>query len=135
MRACNRAPLSLQTVSAYLPLSGVDWKGVKVSANSDDTAPELSDAEPETDATVSAPSPIAAVAATQEDTAPLSGTILLGTIIADGRAHALIRSNRGKVTRVKPGDRIGRRTIAAIEQGQVILTRGDTAERMVIPGS
>lgn len=101
------------------------------------TAAELTDAEPEPrdDDSTSAPSPVAATAATQKGEIPANGTVLLGTMTADGRAYALVRSGRDEVARVKPGDRIGRHTVAAIEQGQMILMQNGETMRLVIPGS
>ncbi|MDX1785536.1 amidophosphoribosyltransferase [Roseovarius sp. ZX-A-9] len=81
----------------------------------------------------STPSQVVGTAATQEAEIP-SGTVLIGTINAKNRAYALVKSSRGEITQVKPGDRIGRQTVAAIEQGQIILMHNGQTERMVIPG-
>ena len=80
-----------------------------------------------------APTQLVTTAATQEAEIP-SGTVLIGTVTAESRAYALVKSDRGEIVQVKPGDRIGRHTVAAIEQGQIILMQNGQTVRMLIPG-
>ncbi|UXX83549.1 pilus assembly protein PilP [Roseovarius pelagicus] len=79
------------------------------------------------------PSQVVKTAATQEVQIP-SGTVLIGTVTAKNRAYALVKSSTGKIVQVKPGDQIGKQTVAAIEQGQMILMHNGRTERMLIPG-
>ncbi len=80
-----------------------------------------------------AQSQVVKTAATQEADIP-SGTVLIGTVTAENRAYALVKSDRGEIVQVKPGDKIGRHTVAAIEQGQIILMQNGQTLRMLIPG-
>jgi len=73
-------------------------------------------------------------AATIETDVSLKGTLLLGTMETAKGPHALVRKPNGRIERVVPGDKIGRRVVAAIEPGHMVLTRGENTERLSIPG-
>ncbi|RKF15202.1 hypothetical protein D6850_10215 [Roseovarius spongiae] len=72
-------------------------------------------------------------AATQEAALP-RGIVLVGTVTGQNSARALIRLSDGEVVRVGPGDQVGGRTVAAIDQGRMILMKNGRTASMVIPG-
>lgn len=72
-------------------------------------------------------------AATLEGLLPLDGITLLGTVVAGDASRALIRAGNGRITRVRPGDRIGAATLTAIEPGLIHLTRDGAAQRLAMP--
>jgi hypothetical protein len=60
----------------------------------------------------------------------LQGYSLLGTGIAGPRSTAIVQAGAGPMTRVKPGDRIGRWKVASIADAKLYLT-GDKERRML----
>ncbi|MBZ8119309.1 hypothetical protein KUD11_11715 [Roseovarius sp. LXJ103] len=72
-------------------------------------------------------------AATIEGALPDDPVILLGTFSAPSGTHALIRA-RGDIQRVTLGDTVGRKTVAAIAEGTLVLVRGTRSEMLHIPG-
>ncbi len=73
-------------------------------------------------------------AATQAGVLPLHETTLIGLMIAPDAPAALIRLSDGRVARIRPGDIVGRRTVAAIDADGVVLVRGSRRERLRLPG-
>ncbi|MBV7392851.1 pilus assembly protein PilP [Mameliella sediminis] len=66
-------------------------------------------------------------AATTTSKGSLDGLILLGTFGTGETPRALVRTSRGKVVTLKPGDKIGRDPIVAIEDGRLALVqKGET---------
>lgn len=85
-----------------------------------------------TDTTASTPKTQSA--ATLNGLLPLEGTTLLGTVVAGEASRALLRLRNGQVRQVRPGDRIGSATIAAIEPGLLhMIERGETRQ-LAMPG-
>ncbi|SEQ40894.1 hypothetical protein [Thalassovita taeanensis] len=76
-----------------------------------------------------------AQAATQENTLPLTGVTLIGTVIAPSGPTAFVRLARGAVKRVTPGDRINGAIVAAIGEGTLHLQRGSSVTALTMPGS
>jgi len=71
-------------------------------------------------------------AATSEDALPDARLSLLGTLHGPDSARAILR-HRGRIETVRRGDRVGRTTVAAIGEGVVILSGGETAIRLEMP--
>ena len=68
------------------------------------------------------------------ETARLPALALIGVF---GRAEApaaLIRDRRGKVHRVRVGDKIANQSVAAIDDTRVILSRGGQTKTLSLPG-
>jgi Tfp pilus assembly protein PilP len=72
-------------------------------------------------------------AATLEDLLPLDGITLLGTVVAGEASRALIRAGTGRISQIRPGDRIGQATLVGIEPGLIHLTRNGEAQRLAMP--
>jgi hypothetical protein len=72
-------------------------------------------------------------AATSKDALPDARLSLLGTLHGPDSARAILR-HRGRIETVRPGDRIGQTTVAAIGEGVVILSSGGTTTRLAMPG-
>lgn len=72
-------------------------------------------------------------AATLEDLLPLDGITLLGTVVAGDASRALIHAGNGRISQIRPGDRIGQATLVAIEPGLIHLTRNGKAQRLAMP--
>ncbi|KMK67353.1 Type IV pilus biogenesis [Puniceibacterium sp. IMCC21224] len=58
---------------------------------------------------------------------------LLGTFGSQTAPEALLRLPDGEITKVTPGDRLGRNTVIAIDSDRVALQRGNTAHWLTIP--
>jgi len=71
--------------------------------------------------------------ATERDTLPLEILTLIGTFVRPDSSDALIRRGNGRIERVRMGDRLGWRRVAAIEPGALILTRNGDTHRLSIP--
>ena len=66
-------------------------------------------------------------AATRPATGDLSGFILLGTFGSNDTPKALVRTSKGEVVTLQPGDKIGRDPVIAIEDGRLALNqKGET---------
>ena len=73
-------------------------------------------------------------AATQTATLPRRGLVLLGTFVKPDGPRALLRTARGRIEQVAPGDQVGGVTIAAIEPGLVHFQRRGEPGRLRIAG-
>jgi len=73
-------------------------------------------------------------AATQEEALPLSGLSLIGTVLSPKGARAFLRRSIGGVKQVQTGDRVSGYTIVAINEGSVILAKGEDSQTLGIPG-
>ncbi len=73
-------------------------------------------------------------AATHENALHQSWATLLGTIVKPGEVKALIRYSSGKIANVTPGDRVGRGTVVAIEDGVVMLTLNGKTRKLTVGG-
>ena len=74
-----------------------------------------------------------AATATRKGALALNDTALIGTILGPNGRTALVRTARGKVVRLKPGDRIGRATITAIGEGEMHLVQNGRPEIRTLP--
>jgi len=74
-------------------------------------------------------------AATQAAELPMARLTLLGTMIDEGSASALIRLPRGSVQKVEVGTVIGAARVAAIGEGELYLDRNGRAQKLTVPGS
>ena len=72
-------------------------------------------------------------AATLEGRLPLDGITLLGTVVAGDASRALIRAGNGRISQIRPGDRIGQATLMVIEPGLIHLSRNGEAQRLAMP--
>lgn len=104
-------------------------------APGNETIPAAQEALPEEPDRIEAGNDTAATerAATIEGALPNDPVILLGTFSAPAGTFALIRA-RGEIQRVTLGDNVGRQTVAAIEEGSVVLVRGTRTDVLHIPG-
>ncbi len=73
-------------------------------------------------------------AATEENALRQSWATLLGTVVKPGEVKALIRYSNGKIANVTTGDRVGRGTIVAIEDGVVMLSLGGKTRKLTVGG-
>ncbi|MFY9238939.1 MAG: hypothetical protein WAO78_08745 [Roseovarius sp.] len=106
-----------------------------VTAKGKQTVPIAQEALPEEPDRIEAGNDTAATecAATIEGALPNDPVILLGTFSAPTGTFALIRA-RGEIQRVILGDAVGRETVAAIEDGSLVLVRGARTDVLQIPG-
>ena len=74
-------------------------------------------------------------AATMEDALEKSWVTLLGTVIKPDSVKALVRYSNGQIKSVTTGDKLGRGTIVAIEDGTLMLAMNGTSRRLVVPGN
>lgn len=73
-------------------------------------------------------------AATHQNALRQSWATVLGTVIKPDEVKALIRFSNGKIANVTRGDRVGRGTVVAIEDGVVVLTLNGETRKMVVGG-
>lgn len=73
-------------------------------------------------------------AATTENTLRQSWATVLGTVVKPGEVKALIRYSSGRIANVTPGDRVGRGTVVAIEDGAVMLSLGGETRKLTVGG-
>ncbi|MWD28122.1 hypothetical protein E0K89_011595 [Aquicoccus sp. SCR17] len=71
--------------------------------------------------------------ATRHATFDRQEPILLGTFGLESDRRALLRLPDGGTAKVKPGDRVGRAIVMAIDDGSLVLNRAGTARRLAIP--
>lgn len=74
-------------------------------------------------------------AATEENALPSGRLVLLGTFLSDEGGRALIRTASGKITTVTPGTTIGNTRVIAIDDGELVITRGSRTTRLKMPKS
>ena len=60
---------------------------------------------------------------------------LIGVFGAETSRAALIRDQKGKISRVTVGDRIANRTVSAIGEDKVILSSGGQTRALALPKS
>ena len=60
---------------------------------------------------------------------------LIGVFGSSDARGALVRARSGKISRVVVGDRVAGRTVAAIGEDSVILSRGSSTKVLRLPGS
>ena len=92
----------------------------------------INEPEPATDATTDTP-PAVAAEATTEQTLPLDETALLGTVTTPQGPMALLRTRRGRIEKVRPGDQVGGDRVAAITDGVVHVVRNGLARMITMP--
>ncbi len=73
-------------------------------------------------------------AATDEKALRQSWATLLGTVIKPDEVKALIRYSSGKIANVTIGDRVGRGTVVAIEDGVVMLSLNGGTRKLTLGG-
>lgn len=75
-------------------------------------------------------------AATEKNVLPTGKLSLIGTFEKPGGSVALIRTAKGKISKVTRGDRIGAATVMAIRTGVLYLARGQNSQTLSlsIPG-
>lgn len=73
-------------------------------------------------------------AATTENALRQTWATVLGTVVKPGEVRALIRYSSGKVASVTTGDRVGRGTVVAIEDGVVMLALGGGTRKLTVGG-
>ena len=72
-------------------------------------------------------------AATEENALPSGRLVLLGTFLGDDGGRALIRTASGKIATVTPGTTIGNAKVVAIDEGELILSRGTRTTKLTMP--
>lgn len=72
--------------------------------------------------------------ATRENALKHAWVTLLGTVVKPGDARALVRYGNGKIASVTPGDRLGRGTVVAIEDGTLMLALSGEVRKLTVPG-
>lgn len=72
-------------------------------------------------------------AATERDALSLGYSTLMGTVLTNQGPRAYLHLTGGRIHKVSPGDMIDGATIAAIENGAVVLTRNGEVRRMRMP--
>ncbi|WP_306113865.1 MULTISPECIES: hypothetical protein [unclassified Roseovarius] len=73
-------------------------------------------------------------AATIENAMHQSWATVLGTVVKPEEVRALIRYSSGRIANVTPGDRVGRGTVVAIEDGVVVLTLNGETRKLRVGG-
>ena len=73
-------------------------------------------------------------AATHENALRQSWATLLGTVVKPDEVKALIRYSSGKIAKVTPGDRVGRGTVVAIEDGVLMLSLSGETRKLTVGG-
>ena len=74
-------------------------------------------------------------AATRENALPQSWVTLLGTVIKPDEAKALVRYSSGRIASVTAGDRLGRGTVIAIDDGTLMLALSGETRKLTLPGN
>ena len=72
--------------------------------------------------------------ATREGAMKQAWATLLGTVIKPDTVRALVRFSSGKIRTVTLGDKIGRGTVMAIEDGIVVLALDGDTRKLAVPG-
>ena len=73
-------------------------------------------------------------AATIENAMHQSWATVLGTVVKPEEVRALIRYSSGRNANATPGDRVGRGTVVAIEDGVVVLTLNGETRKLRVGG-
>lgn len=73
--------------------------------------------------------------ATQENAMKQGWATVLGTVVKPTEVRALIRFSNGKIANVSPGDRVGRGTVTAIDDGVVVLALNGSTRKMTVGGN
>lgn len=73
-------------------------------------------------------------AATDENALHQSWATLLGTVVKPDEVKALIRFSNGRIANVTTGDRVGRGTIMAIDDGTVMLALNGETRKLTVGG-
>ena len=76
----------------------------------------------------------AARLATTSVSIDLRDLVLLGTFGSPTEPRALLRLPDGSVQRVAPGDTVGARKVAAIDEGQVVFSGAGRPKSLGLPG-
>lgn len=72
-------------------------------------------------------------AATEKNALPSGRLALLGTFLNAKGARALIRTASGKIATVTPGTTIGNAKVIAIDDGQMVISRGSRTTTLEMP--
>lgn len=75
------------------------------------------------------------VAEMANETARLDRLALIGVFGSETARAALIRARDGQIQRVAVGDIVAGKTVSAIDQDRVILTRGSQSSTLELPNS
>ncbi|MFY0682463.1 MAG: hypothetical protein JXR13_17965 [Thalassovita sp.] len=72
--------------------------------------------------------------ATQINQLPMGHTSLIGTLLTPKGPTAYVQLSPGRVLRVNPGDRVDGATVTQIDDGVIMMARGDDIRRLRMPG-
>ncbi|SEW17519.1 hypothetical protein SAMN04488515_1406 [Cognatiyoonia koreensis] len=75
--------------------------------------------------------PTVAANAVTQNVLPMHELTLIGLFYANNTPSALIRTSRGAITKVKTGDIVGNKTVAAISEDALILAAGNGAQTVL----
>ncbi|MEP3846404.1 MAG: hypothetical protein ABJM43_13810 [Paracoccaceae bacterium] len=72
-------------------------------------------------------------AATDHATLPVGTLVLIGIFGSDTDLECLVRTDSGKIKRVKRGMQLDNATVAAIAHDRILLSRGPSTEILTFP--